>query len=461
MSGSRNLNEGPVWKALWRVSAPMTIGILGVLTVGLADAYFLARAGQTALSAIGFIYPVIVAVTSLSIGLGAGTSALVSQELGKTGADDARSARLALHSLIYASLLAVVASTAVWLLSPVLFGAMGAKDAVLQAVLAYMPWWCLSFPFMVAGMALNAVYRAGGESQIAATVMLLQSVLNIALNPLFIFGFGPIPALGIEGAGIATFAARVAGFAGLAIFAFRTGRLCLTRSALRGFTHTFRKVTRVGGPAALSNAINPAGMALVTGAVATVGDAAVAGFGAATRVQSLLFVPMLALSAGIGPVVGQAWGADDKARAQATVRLTFLFCLGYGAALCAALWAVADPLARLMTDGSEAAGFTAQYLRIVSLGFFGYGILVTANAAMNARDRALWSMSLSAGRIALIYVPLAWVGVWTLGYIGILVAALLANVLTAWGALVATRAVDLLATKARVVKGPAERIRAN
>ncbi|MGR3270229.1 MATE family efflux transporter [Thalassococcus profundi] len=190
MSAKLDLNRLPVWRALARTSAPMTIGILGVLTVGLADAWFLARAGETELTAIGFIYPVIVALTSLSIGLGAGTSAVVSQALGRTGGDDSTSARLALHSLLIASVLAVTTALLFWLTAPVLFGLMGARDAVLDAVLAYVPYWCLSFPPMVAGMALNAVYRAGGESQIAATVMLLQSVLNIALDPLFIFGWG-------------------------------------------------------------------------------------------------------------------------------------------------------------------------------------------------------------------------------------------------------------------------------
>lgn len=436
----------------------MTIGILGVLTVGLADAWFLARAGETELTAIGFIYPVIVAITSLSIGLGAGTSAVVSQALGRSGGDDATSARLALHSLIIGSCVGVATALAFWLLAPGLFSLMGAEGAVLEAVLGYVPYWCLSFPPMVAGMALNAVYRAGGESQIAATVMLLQSVLNVALDPLFIFGAGPVPALGIEGAGLATLIARVIGFAGLALFALRTGRLCLKAAAMRDFRGSLRAIVKVGGPAALSNAINPAGMALVTSAVAVIGDTAVAGFGAATRVQSLVFVPMLALSAGIGPVVGQAWGADRQDRARATVRLTFWLCTGYGAALCAVLFLFADPVARLVADGQAAAEYAAQYLRVVAVSFFGYGILVTANAAMNARDRAVWSMALSAARIALFYVPLAWVGAYVAGFSGVLMAAVAANLAAVWGALVLCQAVGLLDLRLGVVRGPAARL---
>ncbi len=443
-TAKRDLTQGPVARALWRVSAPMTIGIAGVLSVGLADATFLARAGADDLAAIGFVYPAIVALTSLAIGMGAGTSAVVSQELGRTGGSEAQSARLALQALIFAAILAIVAATAFWLAAPFVFAAMGAEGAVLDKVLAYVPWWCLSFAPMVAGMGLNAVFRAGGESQIAATVMISQSVINVALDPIFIFGWGPVPALGTEGAGIATCIARVLGFGGLLVFAIASGRLSVDRACLKGLGQSLRRIARIGGPAALSNAINPLGLSFVTAAVATLGEVAVAGFGAATRVQSLLFLPMLALSAGIGPVVGQAWGADRPARAQAATRLTFFLCAGYGAALATALMLFADPLARLVANDGDAAPYAAQYLRVVGLGFFGYGILVTGNAALNARDRAVHAMGLSAARIALVYVPLAWLGVWGLGYGGVLAAALAANIAGAAGAVWLTWRTGLL-----------------
>ncbi|MGP6087114.1 MATE family efflux transporter [Antarctobacter jejuensis] len=444
-TGKRYLTSGPVSRALWRVSAPMSIGILGVLSVGLADAAFLARAGDTALTAIGFIYPAIVALTSLSIGLGAGTSAVVSQTLGRDGDDDSRAARLALHSLIFATLLASVTALAFFLAAPWIFELMGATGEVKEAVLSYVPWWCISFAPMVAGMGLNAVFRAGGEAHISATVMTVQSLINIALDPIFIFGLAFVPALGTEGAGIATFIARVLGFAGLLAFALRSGRLSLSRDCLTGIGDSLRRIARIGGPAAASNAINPLGLSLVTSAAATLGDAAVAGFGAATRVQSLLFVPMLALSAGIGPVVGQAWGADLRERAQQAVRLTFTLCLIYGAALSVVLFLIADPLAGLMTGGGAAQQDAATYLRWGSLGFFGYGILVTANAAMNARNRALWSMALSASRIALVYVPLAWAGAALLGFAGITGAFVLANLWAVAGAVFLCHRAGLLA----------------
>ena len=438
-----DLNDISVPRALWRVSAPMAIGILGVLSVGLADSFFLARAGADELAAIGFIYPVIVAITSLSIGLSAGTSAVVSQSLGATRGDESVSARLALHALIVAASAATLVALIFWLFSPLLFATMGAEGAVLDGIRAYTPWWALGFPFIVAGQALNSVFRAGGEARIAATVMVSQALINVALDPLLIFGLGPVPAMGIEGAGIATAAARVLAFAGCLAFAIKTGRIDLSECSFQGFNRSVARIAKIGGPAAFSNAINPAGMAIVTAAVAMIGEAAVGGFGAATRVQNLLFVPMLALSAGIGPVVGQAWGAGDRARAEATVRLTFLLCLGYGAILSAALWLLAEPVARVMTDGLDAVPYATDYLRWVSLSFFGYGILVTANAAMNAREKPLHSLSLSLGRIGVVYVPVAWIGASVFGYGGILAGAVAANLAAVAGALILTRRVGL------------------
>jgi Na+-driven multidrug efflux pump len=261
-----------------------------------------------------------------------------------------------------------------------------------------------------------------------------------------------------QGAGVATFLARALAFVGLAAYAWRRGALRFDCAPGRDLLGSARRITRVGAPAALSNAINPAGMAAVTAAVAVIGDQAVAGFGAAARVQSLLFVPMLALSSGIGPVVGQAWGAGHHARARDAVRLTFLLCLGYGLCVAAALWWLAGPVAALMTGGDGAAPFTEGYLRVVSWSFFGYGILVTGNAAMNARDRALWSLGLSLARIAAFYIPLAWAGVYLAGYAGVLAAAVAGNLAAVWGALVACRAVGLLALDWPPVRAPAVRL---
>lgn len=452
MGKDKDLNEGGVGRALAKVSAPLTLGIFGVISVGIADAFFLARLSEQALTATGFIYPVIITLTSLSIGLAAGTNKVTSQALGRHE-QDAKD-RMALHALILAAGLSVAVGALFYALAPWLFRALGAEGEVHELVMDYVLWWTLSFPLLVLAQATGAIFRAGGRTGIVSAVMVTQAVINVGLTPLLIFGWAFVPQFGVAGAGIATFAARALELAAILALGLRLGMVRPGAGMLRGLAASARKIGPVAGPAALSNAINPAGMAAVTAAVAVVGDTAVAGFGAATRVQQLLYVPMLALSAGIGPVVGQAWGAGAGARARRAVGLTFLTCLGYGLALAVAMTLWAGTVAGWMTNGSAAAENAERYLRIVGWSFFGYGILITANAAMNARGRALWSMSLSAARIGLVYIPFAWLGVTAIGYEGILFAALAANLLAVWGALVACRTTGLLALDWPGVRGP-------
>ncbi|WP_368073757.1 MATE family efflux transporter [Sulfitobacter sp. SK011] len=450
---SRDLTQGPVWRALAAMSAPMSFGIFAVLSVGLADAVFLGQIGGTALAAVGFIYPVTTAITSLSIGLSAGANAALSQGVGR-GDSDEDTRRLGLHGIGLGLGLSLLAAGLVSLCYPWIFYALGAGEEVSGKIAEYMPFWALSFPFLVTMMITNAVFRAHGDSITSAWIMVLAAVVNVGLNPLLIFGLWGLPELGVLGAAIATLIGRIIAVALALWIAWRRGLLGWCGKLLDGAVASARNILNVGLPAAFSNAINPAGMALVTAAVATIGETAVAGFGAATRVQSMAIVPLLALSAGIGPVVGQNWGADAKDRAQKGVGHTFWFCLGYGALVAVVLGLFATPLANLIAASAEDASYAATYLRYVGLSLFGYGIVITANAAMNARDKALWSMSLSLGRIFVLYLPLAWIGALTFGYPGIVGAAVVANVLGSWGGLVATRATGLLALESWLVDVP-------
>ena len=425
----RDLTQGPVWRALTLVSAPMAFGVLAVVSVGLADAYFLGQVGPDALAAVGFVYPVTTAITSLAIGLSAGANAVVSQALGRGGAR-AQVQRMVLHATVLAVSLAVLVAAVFAVFARPLFELMGAGSGALTQALAYAPIWAVAFPFLVGSMVLNAVFRAHGDGAASAAVMILSALFSIGLNPVFIFGWGPIPALGTAGAALSTLVGYVSAVVAAGVYGRRRGYISACGSPLRGLWSSVTEVATVGAPAAFSNAINPAGMALVTAAVATLGDVAVAGFGAATRVQSVVLVPLLALSAGIGPVVGQNWGADKQDRARRAVAVAWGVCLAYGVVLGAALAVFAAPLAGVFVteDGSEAADYAASYLRVVGWSLFGYGMLVTANAAMNARSRPIYSMGLGLGRTFVVYVPAAWLGVTVLGYPGILAAAVVANV---------------------------------
>lgn len=438
-----NLTEGPIWRALAHVSAPMSLGILAVLSVGIADAYFLGQLGEQPLAAVGFIYPVTTALTSLAIGLSAGANSAISQAIGR-GDEECDIYRLGLHALGLGLLLAVAVAVLFGFLFPFVFSAMGAGEAVSEEIAAYIPLWSLSFPFLVLMMITNAVFRAHGDAAYASMFMILAAVINIGLNPLLIFGIAQFEGIGTAGAAAATLIGRIVAAVAALVFAWRYGYLDWCDSLFQNLSRHLRQIVEVGAPASFSNAINPAGMALVTAAVATIGEAAVAGFGAATRVQSVALVVLLALSSGIGPVVGQNWGAEKRDRAQAAVAQSWAFSLAYGVVLACLLTVFAKPIAGLIAGDNKAAEYTTQYLQVVGWSLFGYGVLVTANAALNARSKAVYSLTLSLTRIFLVYLPLAWLGVMLFGYTGLLAAAVLANLIGVAGAVYFCRRADLL-----------------
>lgn len=439
---TRNLTEGPVWRALAAVSAPLVLGIFGVLSVGVADAYFLGQLGSAPLAAVGFVYPVTAAITSLSIGLSAGANAALSQAIGREEKETAVS-RLAFHAIGLGVVLALAVAVLFWALAGPLFELMGAGPDAFREIRAYVPFWAMSFPFLVLMMQINAVFRAHGHGGITAAIMIAAAVVNIGLDPVLIYGLGPVPEMGTGGAALATLIGRGIAAAIAVVYALNRGYLQICSKPLGDLAHSLKQILSVGLPAAFANAINPAGMAAVTAAVATLGETAVAGFGAATRVQSLAVVPLLALSAGIGPVVGQNWGAEKPERGRLALRLCWGLSALYGLTIALTLTLLADPIARLLTSGEETVRLTADYLRYVSWSFAGFGLLVTTNAAINARSKALWSMGLSLARILAVYVPAAWIGAALLGYPGILGAAILANAFAVVGAGYAAWRTDL------------------
>lgn len=451
---SDNITGTPVGRALLKISAPMSLGIFGVLLVGLADAYFLARVGATELAAIGFVYPVIVAISAFSIGLSAGANTAFSQAIGRD-APRIHVARMTFYAASFGAVFGLGVAALLVLGAPWLFSALGARGAVLDAVLAYVPWWAASFPVLIVTMILNAAFRAAGDGATPSALMVLTAILNIGLTPLFVFGWGPVEAYGMAGAGIATLIARAIAGALVLALVIRRGRITTARCEGPTLRQSIAEITSVGLPAAASRGINPAGMALVTAAVATIGDEAVAGFGAAARLQAVTLVPFFALSAGLAPVVGQAWGARLPDRAREAVRIGTWFAVGYGLVAGVVLWVFAQPLAELMTDSSAAAGFTARYLGVVGWSLAGYGLVIAANAALTARSRASWALGLSLTRIGLFYVPLAWLGVSLFGFAGILAAAVIANAMGAWLALSAAQVNELSRARWRFLTAPA------
>jgi len=440
-----NLTAGPVARVLMRLTLPMTFGMFSVIAFNLADTFFVGRLGTLELAALSFTFPVVMALGSLAVGLGVGASSVVAIAIGKGDRDTVR--RLTTDSLILAVFVVSILVVIGYLTIDPLFAALGAGPDILPLIREYMRVWYLGMGFVVVPMVGNGCLRAAGDTKTPSIIMMGMAALNFVLDPILIFGLAGFPALGIRGAAIATVAARALSLAaGLYFLHFRDGMLLLSGRSLAGIRSSWRRILEVALPVAAASIFAPLGMGVVTRLLSRFGPEAVAGYGVATRIEAFSLLVLIALSASIGPFVGQNWGAGKDGRVYEALKHSFRFCAGYGIAAAVLLALSGGWIAGLFNPDPRVTAVTALYLWVVPASYALEGILMVVRMSWNALGLAKRAAALTAGRYLALHVPLAWLGAVFLGLPGIFIAGALSN-LVAGTAAYFLSCVDLAAVR--------------
>lgn len=433
MSNSAKLTSGSINGHLVSQTAPMLFGIAAIMSIGIVDAYFIGQLGSKELAAVSFIFPITIALSSLGVGVIAGISSVVSRALGSD--DRGRAQQLGNLGMALAIGFGLIAAATLYLVKGPLFQLMQADDDLLPLIDAYMTPYALGFPLLLANMGGNGVLGGQGAAKRASAILLAFAGANWILDPILITGIGSFDGFGVAGAAYATIAGWAAGTLLAIVFVqssnIRINPACLTSA---DWGSGVWSLIKVGGPAALSNAINPIGLSILTAFLARYGESEVAGFGAAGRLQSFAVVPMLGLSSSIGAIVGQNWGAGETGRARKALLHSLAFCLLYGLLVAALLVSTRDWLGGIFSEDAEVLDALSRYLLIAVWGFAGYGVLVVVNGAFNAIDRAPVALGQSAARVFLVMVPFAWLAGGALGAGAIYGAELVANIIGGAGA---------------------------
>lgn len=404
MSATAKLTSGSIRGHLVSQTLPMILGVAAMMSVGVIDAYFIGQLGPKELAAVSFIFPITIALASLGVGVMVGINSVIARALGEGDRD--RAERRANFGAVFALFIGAVLGVALYALLDPLFRLMQAPTDLLPLIRAYMGPFALGMPLLLGQMALNGILRGQGEARATSYVSLTYSVVNWLLDPLLITGAFGFAGFGVAGAAYAT----LIGWA----LAMLVALWLISRSALHihpglvrqcRWAESARAIVSVAGPAAFSNAINPIGLSVLTALLASQGEAAVAGFGAAGRLQSFAVVPLLALSGSIGAIVGQNWGANHPDRAWDAMRQSASFCMGYGLLVAVVLFAFGDWFANLFTDDPAVIAEFSRYLAISVWGYAGFGVLIVANGALNAVDKARFALGQSFARVFLIMLP--------------------------------------------------------
>jgi putative MATE family efflux protein len=415
-----DLLSGPIGSTLIKLSAPMLLGILSMMSFNLIDTYFVGRLGTLQLAALTLTFPVAMVVATFTLGLGVGAMAAISKSIGE--GNRSLILRYSTDSLTL-SALCVAALTVTGLLTvDPLFRLLGATDATMPFVKQYLYIWYPGMLLYVVPMIGNNILRATGDTITPSAVMIAGMVINALLDPLFIFGFGPIPRMEIAGAATASLVSRgLMLAASLWILYFRKKIFAPLWPGRAALLASWKTILAVGLTVAVSNAVIPVAMGIITRIVSRFGAEAVAGFGAATRIEGVAFTLIIALSTGVSPFVGQNFGAKRFDRIERGISFATKFSLAWGAALFAIFLFFGTSLTGFFSGNKSVTSVAVLYLWVVSAGLGLRGVHQIIWTALNVLGRPYDSLVLELILALGLWIPFALIGAQVAGVGGVFV----------------------------------------
>ena len=422
------LVEGSTGKHLVNLTIPMFLGISSMFVASMIDIIYVGMIGSLELAAVSFSFPVVMGMTTVTMGVGVGAASIIARMVGR--GERALAPRLATHALLLAALFVTALSILMSALQEAVFRGLGANAEIRPLIAEYMGIWVFGLPLFALSMVSTMIMRAVGNARTPGFIMAGSAALQVAMAPPLMFGLpGYADGLGLAGAAWAFVCSRAVIFL-ITLAALRRMRLLPWRiGGLRALWASWREVLAIGIPSAMTNLIGPASLAITIVLLAPHSNAVVAGFGIASRIETLAIMVLMALAASTGPFVGQNWGAGQHARVLEAHRLAYRFALGYSLAICLLLAFWGRSIAGAIGDDAAVADAAYAYLLLVPATYGLLGVGMVASATFTALGKPMPALILSVSRMAAVYAPLALVGDWLFGYQGIFAAAAVANLL--------------------------------
>src|SRR5688572_9238282 len=400
----KDMTQGSVTRHLLHMASFMAVSMVVQTLYLLADLYWVARLGKEAIAAVGLSGNLMMIVLALTQMLGVGTTTVISQAAGRK---DQPHAELTFNQSVVLSLVVALAFGLAAFPFRNLYSEWLSADAATAALASsYLLWFIpalmLQFPLVALGSAL----RATGIIKPAVGLQVVSVILNIILAPLFIFGPGPFPEMGVAGAAFATFLSiLIADILTIAYFE-RSYRYLRFRVGLwRPQFKIWWSMLRIGIPAGAEFALMAVFLAVVYVIIRNFGAAAQAGFGVGMRVMQAIFLPVIAVAFAVAPVVGQNFGGRQAARVRQSFWSAIAISSGIMIVLTLLCQIAPGTLIRIFSDDASVITFGSDYLRIVSFNFVAVGIVFTSSSVFQGIGNSWPPLISSAIRLLIFVLP--------------------------------------------------------
>lgn len=421
MKKLENVLEGNIKKHMLRLALPSVGGMLAIIIFNLTDTFFVSKLGTDALAAMGFTFPIILVVGSFSAGISMGASSIIARATGS--GNNHKVQRIATDGILL-SVLAVIIIAILGLLSmDKLFTALGASETVLPLVKQYMFIWYSSVIVFVLPSVSDTCMRGIGDMIRPLFVMLTCAIINLILDPILIFGYFGLPAMGIQGAAVATVIGRFFGMILSLYFAHTRYHLINFKyNSISELFISWREILHIGIPGAIIILLPQLIKALLTKLAATsLGAIGVAALATATRIESFSVVISMAVGAAIIPIIGQNYGANLQNRVKETRVLITSISIIYGIILFVLAIGFAKYATRVFSTDEQVIYFANTYLVIIFIGAIGLNLYTWLSEAFNAVGKPKYALYLNLFGTCLILVPAILVGYKLGDYVGMLI----------------------------------------
>ncbi|MEG3792677.1 MATE family efflux transporter [Lysobacter sp. CCNWLW3] len=405
----------PLRRAVFLLAVPMVLELVLESTFAVVDIFFVAKLGPSAVATVGLTESYLFLLYAVAMGLAMAVTALVARRIGEGKREDA--AVTAVQAIFVAVLVSVLPALLGIVYAQDLLRLMGADAWSIEHGYRYTQWMLGGNAVIMLLFVINAIFRGAGDAAIAMRVLWLSNGLNILLCPLLIFGLGPVPALGIEGAAIATNIGRGVGVAFQLWVLFHGGkhiRVAAAHLAWQGAVlwHVVR--TSLGGIGQMIVAMTS--WIFLMRILASVGSEAVAGATIAIRLMMFTMMPAWGMSNAAATLVGQNLGAEQPERAEASVWRIGWYNMAYLVIVSVAFFAFPQQLIGFFTEDAKVIAIGAEWLRILSYSFFVYGWWMVTVQAFNGAGDTMTPTKINVVFFWLIQIPLSYLLAITLGW---------------------------------------------
>ena len=407
-SSALDLTEGGIGKPLFLLSLPIIVTNLLQVAYNLADTFWLGHYSKNALAAITFAFPMVFLLISLGMGISVAGSVLVAQY---TGADERRQAVYAASQTVtFAFVVSAILGLVGFFFVGPFIAFLGASPDVLPGATAYMQIVALGLSFMFGFFVFISLMRGAGDTVTPMLVMFGTVVLNIVIDPLLIFGVGPIPELGVAGAAIATvFSRGLAMVVGMWIMLSGTRGIRINPADMMPDPAYLRRLLRLGVPASIEGTGRAVSVNLLLIVVGTFSTSVVAAFGVGVRIFSLVFMPAIAVDRGVETMTGQNLGAKKPDRAERANHIAAGASFLILSALGVVTWFAAPTVVSAFSPDEEVVRVGAEFLRWVAPTFGLIGVVRAYSGGFRGAGRTLTAAVISIVMLGLVRLPIAWV----------------------------------------------------